>query len=82
MPGLCLLWRDVQPVAGDEHSRADHGAAIDEITHRDIGVIRSAQIAHRGDPGFQRLAGIFLGEEDRHGGHPSLGCAHGRVPGA
>ena len=72
-PGLCLLGRDLQPVAGDEHSRAEHGAAIDQIAHGDIGVVGCAQVAYGGDPGFERLAGVFLRQEDRHGGHPSLG---------
>ena len=53
----------MQAPARDEHSRTDHGAAIDEVAHGDVVVVRGAEIANARHAGLQRLAGIFLCEE-------------------
>ena len=54
---------DMESPAGDEHSRPDHRAAINEIAHGDVIVVRGAEIANGRDAGLERLAGVFLREK-------------------
>ena len=61
---------DAQAVAGHEHARPDHQAAIDQRAHRDIRIVLRAEIANRGHTRLQSLAGILLGEIDGNGGRP------------
>ena len=68
---------DSQSVPGDEHARARHQAAVDQVAHGDIGVVGGAEIAHRGNARLKRLAGVFL-REIHHGGR-TPGRAHGVV---
>ena len=56
----------------DDHARADHRAHRNQIAHREVGVVRRAQIADRGHAAFERALRVVLREEDRHGGPPPL----------
>jgi hypothetical protein len=53
---------DSVPQAGarHEHSWADHGAHVDEVTHGEVRTVEARQIAHRGDARFQRLYCVCL----------------------
>jgi hypothetical protein len=58
---------DIEAVADDEHARADHFAAVDEVAHGDVFVLIGAEIADGGDAGFEGAHRAFAGEEDLDG---------------
>ncbi len=54
-------------IAGIHDARAGHLAVIDRIAQREHGAVSVAEIAHRGEPGVQRLHAVFPGIEGLRG---------------
>ena len=48
----------------DEHARSGHRAQVDQIAHREIHVVRRAEIAHGRDAGVERALRVVLRQVD------------------
>ena len=67
----------VQTRAGDEHSRARHGAALDQVPHGNVGIVDRSEVPHRRDTRLERPPGILLRQKDQDRGRDGLQTAPG-----